>query len=30
MKSKEQEQAEWEAFQEKWKDASREEILKRL
>ena len=30
MKSKDQEQAAWEAFQEKWNDASREEILKRL
>ena len=30
MKSKEQEQAEWDAFQEKWKDASREAILQRL
>lgn len=30
MKSKEQEQAEWEAFVEKWKDAPKEEVLKRL
>ena len=30
MKSKEQEQAAWEAFQEWWNDASREEMLKRF